>query len=117
MRISDWSSDVCSSDLIADGPVVDIDRNITAEGWFRFDRATDSWMPVFSKGLNNTSPYRMAINSNGAGEQVRLRPQHQVAAAFGQAAVVDQPVADGHVLGDPRIVHREAGQVDRKSVG
>src|SRR3546814_1464549 len=46
--------------------VVDIDRNITAEGWFRFDRATDSWMPVFSKGLNNTSPYRMAINSNGA---------------------------------------------------
>src|SRR3546814_19099799 len=23
-------------------------------------------MPVFSKGLNNTSPYRMAINSNGA---------------------------------------------------
>src|SRR3546814_15733992 len=46
--------------------VVDIDRNITAEGWFRFDRATASWMPVFSKGLNNTSPYRMAINSNGA---------------------------------------------------
>src|SRR3546814_12044809 len=51
---------------IAEGPVVEIDRNITAEGWFRFDRATDSWMPVLSKGLNNTSPYRMAINSNGA---------------------------------------------------
>src|SRR3546814_17177099 len=56
MRISDWSSDVCSSDL----------RNVTAEGWFRLDRPTNTWMPIVSKGLNNTSPYRIAVNSSGA---------------------------------------------------
>ena len=46
-----------------------------------------------------------------AGEQVRLRPQHQVAAAFRQAAVVHQQVADRHIPGHPRIVHRELRQV------
>ncbi|PZQ23763.1 MAG: hypothetical protein DI569_03340 [Sphingopyxis macrogoltabida] len=51
---------------IADGAAVDVTRSVTAEGWFRFDRATNSWMPVFSKGTNATSPYRLAVNGNGS---------------------------------------------------
>ncbi|MFA7602290.1 MAG: LamG domain-containing protein, partial [Novosphingobium sp.] len=51
---------------VADGADVDITRNLTVEGWFFFERATDTWMPVVSKGLNATSPYRIAINSSGA---------------------------------------------------
>ena len=46
-----------------------------------------------------------------AGEQVGLRPQHQVAAALRQAAVVHQQVAHRHVAGDPRVVHGERRQV------
>ncbi len=46
-----------------------------------------------------------------AAEVVGLRPQHQVAGAQPQAAVVDQQVADLHVARHPWVVHAERGQV------
>ena len=47
----------------------------------------------------------------GAGEVVGLGPQHQVAGAQAQAAVVDQQVTHLHLLADPRVMHAEPGQV------
>ena len=52
----------------------------------------------------------------GAREPVGLRPQHQVAGAQAQAAVVDQQVAHLHLLRDPRVVHAELRQVLRDRV-
>ncbi|MGB3802622.1 MAG: LamG-like jellyroll fold domain-containing protein, partial [Sphingopyxis granuli] len=50
---------------LPDGPDVDLTRNLTIEGWFFLDRFTSSWMPVVSKGLGDTAPYRLAVNSSG----------------------------------------------------
>ena len=50
-------------------------------------------------------------NDVGAGEIVGFGPQHQVAGAQAQAAVVDQQVAHLQVRGDPRIVHAQLRQV------
>ena len=44
-------------------------------------------------------------------EMIGFGPQHQIAAAFGQAAVVHEQVAHLHVLGDPGIEHAESRQV------
>src|SRR3546814_12294392 len=34
---------------IADGASVDVSRNVTAEGWFRLDRPTNTWLPIVSQ--------------------------------------------------------------------
>src|SRR5690606_24103076 len=52
-----------------------------------------------------------AVDDVGAREQVGLGPQHQVAAALGQAAVVHQQVTDRHRAGDLGVAHGEARQV------
>ena len=54
---------------------------------------------------------REPLDDVGAAEVVRLRPEHQVAGAGGQAAVVDQQVAHLHLARHPRILHAELRQV------
>ena len=49
-------------------------------------------------------------------ELIRRRPQHQVAAAFGQTAVMHEQIADLHVRRHPRIVHAERRQVFRDRI-
>src|SRR3546814_6605241 len=49
----------------ADCASVDVSRNVTAAGWFRLDRPTNTWMPIVSTGLNNPSPYSIAVHSSG----------------------------------------------------
>src|SRR3546814_11434408 len=87
MRISDWSSDVCSSDLLAEGIAY------AREKW------CDPFGPAFAERLESTA---RAINRNGI-------PHHVVLASH-QAS--DEAVLRhlGAVLADDRSDERRVGK-------
>src|SRR3546814_3475956 len=68
MRISDWSSDVCSSDLVGH-----LERR-TADDLRRLDRLLDHARPA-------VIPCARVLRTTGAPDLVIVRP-HQVAAGF-----------------------------------
>src|SRR3546814_3515792 len=51
MRISDWSSDVCSSDLIAQGRVGSVAMKPASASRLAMQAACQRWMPSRLKGL------------------------------------------------------------------
>src|SRR5690606_38902231 len=50
------------------GPEISPTRNLTLEGWFKFDRFTDTWNELFTRGDPNVEkqPYGLSVNSSGA---------------------------------------------------
>src|SRR3546814_21114930 len=67
MRISDWSSDVCSSDLVAfeDGPY--LDENVEAAATLKASATTGSGITITASGH---APFK----EGDVGRPVRLRP-------------------------------------------
>src|SRR3546814_20802978 len=83
MRISDWSSDVCSSDLI-DGPVNYLGSlyravpiAITVEGANILTR----WLIIFGQGAIRAHPYLMREENGSASSRERVCPSVYIAVA------------------------------------
>src|SRR3546814_9395562 len=80
MRISDWNSDVCSSDLVHwIGKSADEDVEIYTEADESFGvgaglSAQDDWL-IIAVGDNETSEVRMARADDPTGEQILVKPR------------------------------------------
>src|SRR3546814_10999898 len=98
MRISDWSSDVCSSELVGDDEVVGEDRDATAG---------DRLLPADEGEAGHrgwcgdaAGPYRQAARLDA----VEVA-QHAVGHQGGDAALAHARAAD--VAEDPRLLHAQ----------
>src|SRR3546814_7876259 len=67
MRISDWSSDVCSSDLFPDGRRMDCE----ADGNCGYRPSSDGHNPSDSKGRRSASTHALPTARNGRGRPSR----------------------------------------------
>src|SRR3546814_7290570 len=114
MRISDWSSDVCSSDLLALIDVgLDVRRLVDSLKEERFN------LPVVACGIGNDARAAVAAIRAGAKEYLPLPPEPDLI-----AAVLEAVAEDSHqmIFRDPamgqvvRLAEQIAPSGDRKSV-
>src|SRR3546814_11972684 len=84
MRISDWSSDVCSSDLNRDGGVPSVPRGGFPACW-------RSALPVRANANGACAPawlrYPLHCDRRAVGEQVRGRPRRSEERSVGKECV------------------------------
>src|SRR3546814_5597018 len=86
MRISDWSSDVCSSDLLFDETVVRLNREGMLAWRARFLRWLEEIVPVH--------PPRVAVDISDLADQMTV--------------IADGSIIMQRALADPSILERQA---------
>src|SRR3546814_18455320 len=130
MRISDWSSDVCSSDLVQVDPTTDTvilratlpnSQRLLVAGQFVgviVERAQSQQALVIPQAaivVDQAGPYVLVVNSDSKAEQRRIRP----GSAQGADIVVAEGLTEGEqvIVDGPQKVRPGAAVAERKRRG
>src|SRR3546814_15710859 len=108
MRISDWSSDVCSSDLLAEARQVPVQGRVTA-AVVEDHRAAVAALPADEGHARIAGSHHRRAGGRG-----------EIHALVGAGAAQDRVLARaGEARTDPRVLHRHAdeGLLQRRAVG
>src|SRR3546814_8285565 len=113
MRISDWSSDVCSSDLV-DGVIALIDADALAAGRFAHDEAALAAARAADPTLDHDSPIEELFEDQLACADLVLLNKTDLVAAD-RLAALEQGLA-GEIRPDVRILRTARGEIGRAHV-